>query len=64
MGGQEINAFLTHLAVNEQVSASTQNHALAALLFLYKRVWIRQWVFPQATRWRNRDTDEQGRQSI
>jgi hypothetical protein len=25
MGSQEINAFLTHLAVNEQVSASTQN---------------------------------------
>jgi len=38
MGSQEINAFLTHLAVNEQVSASTQNQALAALLFLYKRV--------------------------
>ena len=38
MGSPEINAFLTHLAVNEQVSASTQNQALAALLFLYKRV--------------------------
>ena len=38
MGSLEINAFLTHLAVNEQVSASTQNQALAALLFLYKRV--------------------------
>ena len=38
MGRLEINAFLTHLAVNEQVSASTQNQALAALLFLYKRV--------------------------
>ena len=38
MRGPEINAFLTHLAVVEQVSASTQNQALAALLFLYKRV--------------------------
>ena len=38
MGSREVNAFLTHLAVNEQVSASTQNQALAALLFLYKRV--------------------------
>ena len=38
MGGPEINAFLTHLAVVEQVSASTQNQALAALLFLYRRV--------------------------
>lgn len=38
MGGPEINAFLTHLAVVEHVSASTQNQALAALLFLYRRV--------------------------
>jgi integron integrase len=38
MGEQEINAFLTHLAVKEKVSASTQNQALAALLFLYRNV--------------------------
>ena len=38
MGGPEINAFLTHLAVEEQISASTQNQALAALLFLYRHV--------------------------
>jgi integron integrase len=38
MGSVEINAFLTHLAVDEQVSASTQNQALSALLFLYKQV--------------------------
>ena len=38
MGGPEINAFLTHLAVDEHVSPSTQNQALAALLFLYKRL--------------------------
>jgi hypothetical protein len=36
MGGAEMNAFLTHLAVDMQVSASTQNQALAALLFLYR----------------------------
>ena len=35
MGGPEINAFLTHLAVEERVSASTQNQALAAWLFLW-----------------------------
>ena len=38
MGGPEINAFLTHMAVVEHVSASTQNQALAALLFLYRQV--------------------------
>ncbi len=36
MGSEEVNAFLTHLAVEGQVSASTQNQALAALLFLYR----------------------------
>ena len=36
MGSAEVNAFLTHLAVEEQDSASTQNQALAALLFLYR----------------------------
>ena len=38
MGEVEINAFLTHLAVKEHVSASTQNQALSALLFLYRYV--------------------------
>jgi site-specific recombinase XerD len=40
MGQPEINAFLTHLAVRENVSASTQNQALAALLFLYGTFWL------------------------
>jgi integron integrase len=35
MGHAEVEAFLTSLAVNGQVSASTQNQALSALLFLY-----------------------------
>jgi integron integrase len=38
MGSEEVNAFLTHLAVNLQVSASTQNQALSALLFLYREL--------------------------
>ncbi|MBF2005814.1 MAG: integron integrase [Chlorogloeopsis fritschii C42_A2020_084] len=38
MGSAEIEAFLTHLAVEEKVAASTQNQALNAILFLYKEV--------------------------
>jgi integron integrase len=38
MGSSEITVFLTHLAVEGQVAASTQNQALCALLFLYKEV--------------------------
>ncbi|HSP14932.1 MAG TPA: integron integrase [Thermoanaerobaculia bacterium] len=38
MGTAEVNAFLTHLAVDRNTSASTQNQALAALLFLYDTV--------------------------
>jgi len=38
MGVPEIEAFLTHLAVEGHVAASTQNQALSALLFLYHEV--------------------------
>src|SRR3712207_835955 len=38
MGKPEVSRFLTHLAVNEKVTASTQNQALSALVFLYKEV--------------------------
>ncbi len=38
MGAEEVEAFLTHLAVERSVSASTQNQAKAALLFLYRTV--------------------------
>ncbi len=38
MGEPEVTAFLTDLAVEKNVSASTQNQALSALLFLYKEV--------------------------
>jgi integron integrase len=50
LGPEAIEAFLTHLATEGHVSASTQNQALAALLFLYVRVlaqptaWLSQFV--------------------
>jgi integron integrase len=42
MGAREVSAFLSHLAIHLKVSASTQNQALAALLFLYSEVLGRQ----------------------
>lgn len=38
MGKQEIDAFLSHLAVNRKVSAATQKQALNAIIFLYRHV--------------------------
>jgi len=38
MGTAEVEEFLSHLAVDAHVSASTQNQALGALLFLYQQV--------------------------
>jgi len=38
MGEDQINAFLSHLATDRNVAASTQNQALSALLFLYRHV--------------------------
>jgi integron integrase len=38
MGQPEVRAFLTHLAVQQRVSAGTQNQAFNALLFLYRHV--------------------------
>ncbi|MCK4316796.1 MAG: integron integrase, partial [Anaerolineae bacterium] len=38
MGAAEIEAFLTYLAVDRNVAASTQNQALSALIFLYRQV--------------------------
>lgn len=38
LGGRDLEAFLTHLAVAGRVSASTQNQAKSALLFLYREV--------------------------
>jgi len=56
MGAPELEAFLTHLAVTRNVSAATQNQALAALLFLYQKVlgielpWLRDVVRAKASR--------------
>lgn len=38
MGMPEINQYLTYLAVEKNVAASTQNQALSAIIFLYKYV--------------------------
>ena len=38
MGEREITAFLTYLALDKNVAASTQNQALSAFLFLYQKV--------------------------
>ena len=38
LGSEAITAFLTHLAVDLDVAASTQNQARSALLFLYREV--------------------------
>ncbi len=38
MGPVEVSAFLSHLAVDRQVAAATQNQAKSAILFLYKEV--------------------------
>ncbi|MGD9857258.1 MAG: integron integrase [Planctomycetaceae bacterium] len=38
MGQKEVEAFLTHLAVNRRLAESTQNQALGAILFLYRHV--------------------------
>ncbi len=38
MDAPEIHAFLSHLALNKRVAASTQNQALNAIVFLYKKV--------------------------
>lgn len=38
MGASEVEAFLTHLATDRKVSASTHNQALSTILFLYREV--------------------------
>lgn len=54
MGSAEVNAFLNHLAVELQVSASTQNQALAALLFLYRELLERNLELEGVVRARTR----------
>ncbi len=45
MGEEQITQFLTHLAVDKHVAASTQNQAFSALLFLYQQVLERKLDF-------------------
>jgi integron integrase len=49
MGSPEVATFLTHLATERQVSASTQNQAFSALLFLYREVLERPLLQLQRT---------------
>jgi site-specific recombinase XerD len=46
MGGKEIEAFITHLAVERHVATATQNQALSAILFLYKYVLKKEVEMP------------------
>jgi site-specific recombinase XerD len=46
MGEKEVRAFITHLAVERTVSASTQNQALSAIVFLYRYVLGKELAFP------------------
>jgi integron integrase len=46
MGAPEVQAFITFLAVDRQLSASTQNQALSAILFLYKYVLQKDVALP------------------
>ncbi len=46
MGAAEIEAFLTHPATVRNVSASTQNQAFSALLFLYSHVLHKELQIP------------------
>ncbi len=48
MGSCEVNRFLSYLAVERNVSASTQNQALSAILFLFRRVLERELVLDAA----------------
>ena len=48
MAEPEIRQFLNYLADNQKVAASTQNQALSAILFLYKKVLQKEIGFVQA----------------
>jgi integron integrase len=56
MGGREVRQFLSYLAIERSVSASTQNQALSAILFMYKHVFERDlgWVSGVAAAHRGR----------
>ena len=54
MSEKEISEFLTYLAVEENVAASTQNQALSALLFLYREVLRKDLDLPLELVWAKR----------
>jgi site-specific recombinase XerD len=54
MGEKDISEFLTYLAVEENVAASTQNQALSALLFLYREVLRKDLDLPLELVWAKR----------
>ena len=50
MGAPEVQAFISYLAVDRQISASTQKQALSAILFLYRHVINQPIEVPEANR--------------
>ncbi len=54
MAEPEIKLFLNYLADNQKVAASTQNQALSAVLFLYKKVLQKEIGFVQNIHWANK----------
>ncbi len=48
MGETEVQAFINYLATERTVSASTQNQALSAILFLYRQVLSRELALPDS----------------
>ena len=51
MGSEEVNRFLTHLAVDRNVAASTQNQALSAFRSLFRKVLGRDEIVLNAVPW-------------
>ncbi|MGH8594904.1 MAG: site-specific integrase [Gammaproteobacteria bacterium] len=60
MGG-EVEAFLTHLAVKGNVASSTQNQALNAIVFLYRRVLKKEFRLVGGCRARQETSQAAGR---
>jgi integron integrase len=56
MAEQEIGAFLSYLAVDENVSASTQNQALNAIVFMYRELFQRELEQFPNIQWAKRST--------
>jgi hypothetical protein len=76
LSGPDVTRFLSALAVEKHVAASTQNQALSALLFLYRDVlgvelpwlddieWVWQWVFPATRIYLDRETGQRRRHHL